>query len=288
VTTPLVSVKVPAYNQERYIEACLAGVLAQKTTFPFEVIVGEDCSTDGTRAIIETYARAHPDVVRVLAAEANVGPASNIARIRAACRGTYEAICEGDDLWIHPRKLQRQVEFLEAHRDCMFCFHDALFFRDDRRARPRYYCPADLPEFPTVADLLRRPAFIATCAIVARRTLWDTIPAWRTQVLCGDLVVRLWGAHAGRIGYLKDSGIMAIRRRHGSGLSLRTGHRRMAEDAINVFRLFDGSTGGRYRRPIRERIAFERQYTRFGSLCYAWHPARALDRYRFFRTGAGM
>ncbi|MBP7830481.1 MAG: glycosyltransferase [Kiritimatiellae bacterium] len=286
MTPPLVSVKVPTYNHERYIEACLDGILAQKTSFPFEVIVGEDGSTDGTRTIVETYAKAHPEVIRVVTSESNIGPARNLARIRAACRGAYEAMCEGDDLWIDPRKLQRQVDYLDTHPDCVYCFHDTLFYREDKGARPRYYCPANLSEFPTVADVLERPPFTATSSIVARRSFLDSLPSWRTQVLCSDLVVRLWGPHAGCVGYLKE--VMALRRRHAGGLSMRTGHRRMAEEAIKAYRLFDEATGGRYRRLIRASIAFERHHAWLGPLCYAWHPARALARYRAFQTGAGL
>ena len=184
MTSPaLVSVKVPAYNQERYLEACLDGILSQKTSFPFEVVIGEDGSPDGTRGIAETYAQAHPDRVRLLPAEGNLGPARNLARIRAACRGTYEAMCEGDDIWIHPHKLQRQVEFLESRPDYVFCFHDTLFCREDKGVRPRYYCPRDLPESPTVADVLRRPAFIATSSILARRSFLDALPPWPSAAI---------------------------------------------------------------------------------------------------------
>lgn len=283
---PLVSVKVPAFNQERYLEACLDGILAQKTTFPFEVIVGEDGSADGTRAIAETYAKAHPRTVHLLDAEGNLGPARNLARIRTACRGQYEAMCEGDDIWIHPCKLQRQVEFLEARPDHVFCFHDALFYREDKGARPKYYCPPDLPESPSVADVLRRPAFIATSSILARRSFLDALPPWRTEVLCGDLVVRLWGPHAGRIGYLRD--IMAIRRRHSRGISMRSGPRRMATEAIKAYARFDEATNRQYHRLVRARIAFERQHARFGPLAYLLHPGQAGQRFREYRTGAGL
>lgn len=283
---PLVSVKVPAFNHERYIEACLAGILAQKTSFPFEVIVGEDRSTDGTRALVEAAAAAHPDIVRVIASEENVGPARNLARLRAACRGTYEALCEGDDLWIHPHKLQRQVDFLEGHPDCVYCFHDTLFYREDRGARPRFYAPLDLPDFPTVADVLRRPPFIATSSVLARRSFLDTLPAWRTQVLCGDLVVRLWGPHAGRIGFLNE--IMGLWRPHGGGLSARTGFRRMAEEAVTAYRLFDEATGGRYARLVRRRIAFERHCALLGHFTYLLHPLQAVERMGRMWAGAGM
>ena len=287
MTSPaLVSVKVPAYNQERYLEACLDGILSQKTSFPFEVVIGEDGSPDGTRGIAETYAQAHPDRVRLLPAEGNLGPARNLARIRAACRGTYEAMCEGDDIWIHPHKLQRQVEFLESRPDYVFCFHDTLFCREDKGVRPRYYCPRDLPESPTVADVLRRPAFIATSSILARRSFLDALPPWRTGVLCGELVVRLWGPHAGRIGYLPD--IMAVRRRHAGGISMRAGSRRMAEEALKAYALFDEATHYQYHALVRARMAFERQHARFGPLAYLRHPRQAWQRFQAYHTGAGL
>lgn len=286
MSEPLVSVKVPTYNHEHFIEACLAGILAQQTSFPFEVIVGEDASTDGTRARVEACARAHPERVRIVTSEGNVGPTRNLARIRAACRGKYEAMCEGDDLWIAPHKLQRQVDLLEAHPDYVYCFHDVLFYRDDKGARPRYYCPRDLPATPTLADVLDRPLFIATSSIVARRTFLDALPVWRTEVLCGDLVVRLWGPHAGRIGYLDE--IMALRRRHAGGISMRTGQRRMAEEALKAYRLFDDATGRRYSRLVRRRMAFERDYARLGKLCYLWHPGWARQRFCALRTGTGF
>ena len=283
---PLVSVKVPAYNQERFIEACLNGILAQKTTFPFEVVIGEDCSTDRTRDLVQAYAQAQPDVVRVVTSDANVGPARNIARIRAACRGVYEATCEGDDVWFHPHKLQRQVDFLESRPDCVFCFHDALFYREDKGARPKYYCPRDLPDTPTLADVLRRPAFIATSSILARRSFMEALPPWRAEVLCGDLVVRLWGAHVGKIGYLRD--VMSIRCRHAGGLSMRAGHRRMAAEALKAYALFDEATQRRHHRLVRARIVFERQHARLGSLVYWLHPGHACRRFREYRTGAGL
>ena len=286
MTQPLVSVKVATYNHELFLRQCLDGILAQQTNFPFEVVVGEDGSSDGTRAIAESYARAHPGVVRLVAHDANVGPARNLASIRAACRGSYEAMCEGDDFWIHPLKLQRQVDFLEMHPDCGYCFHDVLQFREDKSSRPRFYCPRNLPDFPGVADVLRQPHLIATCSVLARREFIESLPAWRTGLLCGDLVVRLWGPHVGRIGYLRD--VMAVQRKHPGGMNAVCGHRRMAEAAIQAYRLFDESTHRRYAREIRHRIRFERRYLRFGPLAYLLHPRKAADRVKRALSGAGV
>jgi glycosyltransferase involved in cell wall biosynthesis len=283
---PLVSVKVPTYNHERYVGQCLAGIVAQRTAFPFEVIVGDDASTDGTRAVIEGYAADFPHLIRLLPTEPNAGAPRNLARLRAACRGVYEAMCEGDDCWIRPDKLQRQVDFLEAHSDYVLCFHNALCFSEDGEAPPVCYCPRDLPDTPTLADVISQPVFIPTASILARRTFLDSLPAWREQLVCADLVVRLWSAHVGRIGYLNP--IMSLYRRHQAGMTVTTGRRKMAEDAIRAYQLFDETTEGQYAGLLRQRIRFERQYLRWGSLYYLAHPARAIARLRRRWQGAGL
>lgn len=283
---PRVSVKIVTYNHEAYIAQCLAGVVAQKTTFPFEVIIGEDCSTDGTRAIVQSYANEYPDLIRVISSENNVGPARNLARIRAACSGEYEALCEGDDCWIDPQKLQRQVDFLDAQPDYTLCFHDALRYFEDKRGRPIYYCPLDLPETPTIADVIQRPVFIPTASILARRTFLESLPEWRTQFVCSDLVVRLWSAHVGKIGYLNH--IMSLKRQHSTGLTATTGRKRMADEALKVYKKFDEVTDYQYTDLIQQRIAFDKQYQRLGSLFYLLHPKQAIERWHREQRGAGI
>ena len=122
--------------------------------------------------------------------------------------------------------------------------------------------------------------------VVARRDFLETLPAWRTGLPCGDLVVRLWGPHVGRIGYLRD--VMAIQRKHADGMNTVFGHRRMAEAAIQAYRLFDETTGGRHAGEIRKRVRFEKQYIRFGPLAYLLHPSKAAARVIRGLTGAGL
>lgn len=115
--TPLVSVKMITYNHELYIAQAIEGVLMQKTDFPIELIIGEDCSTDKTREIVFDYQKKYPEIIRVITSEENVGARKNSLRSYEACRGKYIALCEGDDYWHHPLKLQKQVNFLESHPD---------------------------------------------------------------------------------------------------------------------------------------------------------------------------
>lgn len=122
--TPLVSVTCITYNHERFIREAIESFLMQETTFPFEIIIGEDCSTDGTRAIVEAYCRKYPDYIRMVTAEHNVGARLNGIRTRQLARGKYIAMCEGDDYWTDPLKLQKQVDFLEGHPAYVMSFHD--------------------------------------------------------------------------------------------------------------------------------------------------------------------
>ncbi len=114
---PTVSVVMIAYNVAPYIGAAIEGVIAQETNFPVELVIGEDCSKDDTRAIAERYAEQFPDRIRLLPSDHNRGIAGNAAKVIRACRGKYLAVCDSDDIWIDPHKLQRQVDFLEEHPD---------------------------------------------------------------------------------------------------------------------------------------------------------------------------
>src|SRR5882672_10751528 len=96
-SAPLISVAVVAYNQRSYIEQALDSVLSQKVEGPLEVVVGDDGSTDGTSEVIRDYARRHPDVVRPLLSESNLGPQANGRRTLTACRGSFIAYLDGDD-----------------------------------------------------------------------------------------------------------------------------------------------------------------------------------------------
>ena len=116
--TPLVSVHMITYNHEPYIAKAIEGVLMQETDFPIELIIGEDCSTDRTAEIVIEYQKKHPDIIRVITSDKNVGAHKNGWRAEKACRGKYVAYCEGDDFWIHPKKLQMQVDYLESHSEC--------------------------------------------------------------------------------------------------------------------------------------------------------------------------
>lgn len=127
--TPLVAIKCITYNQAPYIRQCLDGFIMQRTDFPFVAIVHDDCSTDGTDDIVREYAQRYPDIIKPIFETENQYSKKDgsLGRIMTkACNETgakYIAMCEGDDYWTDPLKLQKQVDFLEKNPDCSLCYH---------------------------------------------------------------------------------------------------------------------------------------------------------------------
>jgi glycosyltransferase involved in cell wall biosynthesis len=172
--TPLVSVHMITYNHEPYIRKAIECVLSQKTHFPFELVIGEDCSTDGTREIVFDYARRFPDIIRVIASDQNAGMKNNFVRTNHACRGKYIAYCEGDDHWHHPEKLQRQADFLESHSEygLVYSDHDRYFEKTGQTIQRFYHTTNHIPPDPVNVFQGWGNGFnILTCTVLVRK-IW--------------------------------------------------------------------------------------------------------------------
>ncbi len=112
-----VNVCVITYNHEEFIEKALASILNQKADFDFDIVIGDDCSSDKTKEIILKYKQRYPDLIRILFSEKNIGMRENFLRSLKACKGKYIAILEGDDYWTDEYKLQKQFDYLEKFLD---------------------------------------------------------------------------------------------------------------------------------------------------------------------------
>lgn len=130
----MVSVIVLTYNHETYIAQALESILMQKTDFPFEILVGDDSSTDRTLEIVEEYQKKNPGIIRIIRHEKNVGAARNAYDTVTTSTGRYLANCEGDDYWTDPYKLKTQVEFLENHHEFIGCTHQVTLV--DKNGEP--------------------------------------------------------------------------------------------------------------------------------------------------------
>jgi glycosyltransferase involved in cell wall biosynthesis len=234
------SVLVITYNHERFIAEALQSALAQEVDFDYEIVVGDDFSTDGTRLILSEMCEAYPDRLRLLGTDKNLGMNHNFVRTLKACRGQYIALLEGDDCWISTSKLSKQVEFLDRHSECAICFHDVMVtFEDGQKARN--FCPPDQKPFSELEDLLRGN-FIQTCSAVFRNRLFGEFPEWFYSLKLGDWPFHVFNARFGRIGYLNET--MAIYRVHGSGVWSSSDRIRKLEATLEMYEnlalLFDG------------------------------------------------
>ena len=125
------SVFVVTYSQEQYIRQCLDSIVMQQVDFDYEVIIGEDCSTDNTPQICDEYAKKYP-FIKVYHHPKNLGLVKNWEFVLNHCTGDYVAMLEGDDYWTNPNKLQTQLDYLDEHKDCQICFHKpSVVFTDN-------------------------------------------------------------------------------------------------------------------------------------------------------------
>jgi len=211
---PKVSVAMITYNHEPYIAQAVESVMMQETSFPYELVIGEDASTDRSREIVEAMRRRFPDRIRLLPAGPNVGMNRNLVRTIEACRGEYVALLEGDDYWTAHDKLQRQVSFLTSNPGCAICCHAVLTLAQDGTIAPPSDQSGQIRPVSTLEDLLRRN-FIKTCSVMFRARLFGEFPAWFYDLPWGDYPLNILNAHYGDIGYLEN--VMAIYREHAAG-----------------------------------------------------------------------
>ena len=130
----IISVIITTYNQESTIARTLDSVLAQRCQWPIEIVLGEDCSTDGTRDICRQYAEKHADTIRLFANERNKGVIDNYFDCLLQCKGKYIADCAGDDFWTDEHKLQKQLEVMEAHPEVTIAHTEWLYYDETTNA----------------------------------------------------------------------------------------------------------------------------------------------------------
>ena len=215
------------YNHERFLEQALESVFAQKTTFDWELVVGDDFSTDGTRALLRSRAQSDPDRVRLLLHPYRLGPDDqylagkrNFVATYGACRGEYIAFLDGDDYWTDELKLEQQAAFLDVHPTYSFCCHAAeIEYADDRHQHWPAVVGFSEQETCTIEDILRldtKPE-LPMAGMMLRADLLPEFPAWFDEVMNGDYALQVLLADHGEIGFMPAC--MAVHRKHSGGIS---------------------------------------------------------------------
>ena len=259
---PLVSVSVPVYQHAKFIELCLDRILAQETSFPFEVIIGEDESSDGSREICMAYARKHPDRIRLFLRSRELshitwqGKTRRLNGIwcRRSARGKYIAVCEGDDYWTDPRKLEKQARLMEAAPGTSLCFHDTEVFFDDDPSQ-NYRASRDWPSGEITIEPILRSWFIMTCSLFMRKSALEPTPLWHIEAANGDWLLQWILASRGSVAGLSD--VMSAYRRHAGGVSNLFTQESYRLGVIWLYRNFNAWTDRRYDRLISQLIAHQ-------------------------------
>jgi len=217
--SPKVSVPIITYNQVKFIRQAIESVLMQVTDFDFEILVGDDFSSDGTRDIIQEYADKYPGKVIPVLHEKNLGRNGlfNTLETYRLAKGKYIASMDGDDYWTSPEKLQKQYDFLESHPDFAICYNNALIIYEDGSPSHPLNSP-NQPSVSTIDDLIGTDEvwFMATSSVMFRNVI-KTYPAWFMESVSGDIPRYVLLAKHGKIGYLQD--IMAVYRKNSAGTS---------------------------------------------------------------------
>jgi glycosyltransferase involved in cell wall biosynthesis len=210
-----VSVVMITYNHELYIKDALLGVLAQTSNFEIELIVADDCSTDKTESVVREIINTHPqsNIIKYTRHAANKGMMPNFIWALEQCKGKYIAMCEGDDYWTDPYKLQKQVDFLEANPEYVMCFHPIKILEPDGSLVDDYI--SKVPDnYETIETLAERGNYIHTPSVVFR----NIIEKWPEELFVspiGDFFIYMFLGQYGKYGMLKDE--MAVYR-HQTGI----------------------------------------------------------------------
>src|SRR5690606_9591901 len=227
----LVSVCILTYQHALYIRECLDSVLSQKVDFAWEIIIGEDESTDGTRGICLEYAKKYPDLIRLfLRSRRDVmcvsgkptGRYNMIENIKAA-RGKYIALLEGDDFWIDSFKLQKQVDFLEENPDCIACHHWHKYEIRDEKSGEFVLVDAPIkgqgyfPEKTASVERVFSNSMRLKSRTVMYRNVLNTFPSWFYKVAYGDVALSMLLGQYGDFGFIDEP--MAVYRQTGEGVS---------------------------------------------------------------------
>lgn len=212
---PLVSIICITFNQKKYIKQTLDGFLNQKTNFNFEILIHDDASTDMTASILQEYAQEYPEIVKPIFETENQyskGTFQFVNDMFIAAQGKYIAMCEGDDYWTDPLKLQKQVDFLEANSDYSLCFHSVNIFYEDRSRKDHISPDTKTPTSYTIGNLLK-DNYIYTCSVMYRAQPYEKLV---NSVLPQDIYLHLFHAQNGKIGFIKD--VMAAYRKQSEGI----------------------------------------------------------------------
>lgn len=202
----LVSIICITYNQEKYIKQAIDSFLMQKTDFDYEIIIGEDCSIDSTKKIIEEYVKKYPQKIKLITSDNNVGFMKNLKRVFEVAKGDYIAICEGDDYWTDEYKLQKQISYMRNHTDCSLCFHNAEILNDINNKIIGSIKNEKENKIYNASEVIDgKGGFIPTQSIVIKKDVIKKLPKWYWTSSVGDYPLQVIASLNGYVYYINEN-----------------------------------------------------------------------------------
>lgn len=221
--TPKVSVAMWTYNHERFIAQAIESVLMQQSGFSIELVIGEDCSTDGTRHIVEHYARLWPNIIRPLLHARNLGPYENARAVLGACRGEFIALLDGDDYWTDPRKLHKQVLAIDSNPNCNISCHAVAVVNEKGLPKLEMFEAQKSLKAPSGVMILHpldllQPCVVVTNAVLMRRESIDLRElAEFSDSPAGDLPLFMLACRGKQVHFSAE--VMSAYREHAGGVT---------------------------------------------------------------------
>ena len=203
--TPLLSVCLITYNHVKYIRAAIDSVLMQKVDFPWELIIADDFSTDGTREIVLEYKEKYPDFIKLILQEKNVGGAKNFMDLMSAPKSKYIAYIEGDDYWTDDLKLKKQTSLMLENPGCAISVHPCYLYRSTYNQKSIGFYKGDHVKRYGIPDILKNPGQSSPSAsYMIIRDVIDILPPWFVRAPVGDLFIEMYSLKIGFGLYIPD------------------------------------------------------------------------------------
>ncbi|MBD3843992.1 MAG: glycosyltransferase, partial [Campylobacterales bacterium] len=213
-TDTMVSVICTTYNHEKFIEQALESMANQKTNFKYEILVGDDCSTDKTASIVEKLYQKYPDIIVPVLRKSNIGPKENHLDLFNRAKGKYIALNEGDDYWTDFNKLQMQVDYMEKHEECSVCFHPVEVI-DENNFKSKNIYPPNIDGNKFTFEKLLNSNLIQTNSVIYRNNIFKNYII-HPLLMPGDWFRHLKNAMYGEIHMIPR--VMSAYRKHDGGI----------------------------------------------------------------------
>ena len=295
---PVVSICCITYNHENFIRECLDGFLMQETTFPVEVLIHDDASTDGTADIIREYEARYPHIIKSIYQTENQyskGLKINISFNLPRARGKYIALCEGDDYWTKSEKLQIQSNFMDQHPNCSICFHPAEICiynnTEFKGSTTQFYTETGF--FDKSKLFYEGGSSAPTASLLFRKSHFSALPSWLNSSPVGDMPLKLILSYRGDVGFINR--IMSVRRLGTPGSwNVRTRGNKQRETnylngMIKMLHSFNSFSGYAWNKEVLEKIfLYETQKNILGADPWCDLSKKYPDIYRWLNWKAKL